>query len=156
MAKLVYIMRGLPGSGKSTKAQFILKVARDFGLSAVICSADEFRIENGLYVFRDSRYPHDACLSKFNNEIRKGTDVIIVDNTNCTNRSMKPYVSQAIQMGYAVSFFSIQPIDINTLMARGLHNVPRESYERMLRQWVPYPTVEEILGNGSCNSEKRC
>ena len=38
----VYIMRGVPGSGKSTRAKKILKEYHDKGLSAKIFSTDSF------------------------------------------------------------------------------------------------------------------
>lgn len=142
------MMRGLPGAGKSTAVEEIIVYAEICGLSYSICSADEFRMENGAYVFKDSRWPHDQCLIKFKQEVDKKTGVVIVDNTNCTCRSMRPYVEYAVQNGYEVQFYAIQPIDIETLMARGVHAVPRESYERMLRRWVPNPTIAEILNSG--------
>jgi predicted kinase len=143
-----YVLRGLPGSGKSSKARQIVEDYSSQGLRPpIVCSADNFRYENGLYVFKNSREPHDKCLELFKNSVDSGHDVI-VDNINAELRSMKPYVEYAHQAGYEIIIISIQPIDIETLMARGLHNVPRESYERFLRRWVPRPTVQEILENG--------
>ncbi|KAE9322663.1 hypothetical protein PR003_g17173 [Phytophthora rubi] len=40
--RLFLIMRGLPGSGKSTFALEVARYADQFGLSTLICSADKF------------------------------------------------------------------------------------------------------------------
>lgn len=148
MRRNVLIMRGLPGSGKSSKVNKLIEDANYLNISIAVCSADDYRYENGEYVFRESREPHDKCFDKFKQETDKGTEIVVVDNTNCTLRSMKPYVIYAIEKGYKVYLHSIQPVDIKILFERNIHKVPMESLERMLRRWVPNPTIEEILAAG--------
>ena len=143
--KFVFLLRGLPGSGKSTLAKEIAESYEKNGVKVVTCSADDFRMVNGVYTHVDSRMPHDQCQAKFNKAVDEGVEIIIVDNTNCTLRSMRPYVEYASPK-YQIIFKTIQPIDIETLMARNIHGVPRDTYDRMLRRWVPNPTVEDILG----------
>jgi predicted alpha/beta-fold hydrolase len=41
----VVVMRGVPGSGKSTAAKRIVGVASDRGVDAVVCSADHFMVD---------------------------------------------------------------------------------------------------------------
>ncbi|CBY39055.1 unnamed protein product, partial [Oikopleura dioica] len=63
----LYVMRGLPGSGKSTLAKSMVKSYNDAGKKGVICSADDFFIDNrGKYNFDMTRLSeaHEHCRLK--------------------------------------------------------------------------------------------
>src|SRR3989344_2673882 len=72
------ILRGLPGSGKSSLAELI---ARETG--AVICSATHFFEQDGGYSFVPDLLAkaHAFCLREFYRALRAGLPVII-DNTH--------------------------------------------------------------------------
>ena len=70
----LYIMRGLPGSGKSTLSGQIAKAYHDQGKKAIIASADEFFIDrSGQYNFDGSRLEeaHNWCRSKAEKHMKK-------------------------------------------------------------------------------------
>jgi hypothetical protein len=105
-ARVVYIMRGLPGSGKSTRAAQIAAEARAAaGASSssssssvepvAIHSTDNYFIDpvSGVYVFNVEMLPvnHQKNLDAFCASLAAGVGTVIVDNTNmqvgCTSRS---------------------------------------------------------------------
>jgi predicted kinase len=115
-AKSVVIMRGVPGSGKSTLAcmledgthQLHLKSDTgepDFMWSTRIVSADHFFLDaQGQYRFdpRGLGMAHAACLTAFLDAIERGTNLIIVDNTNTQRWEYRNYIKAATMLGYAV------------------------------------------------------
>jgi predicted kinase len=102
----VYIMRGLPGSGKST---WLKKFAQDH---IKILAADDYHLTNGEYRFDPARSAeaHQWCFRSFvlsvvasvkrlaPNEFSESLpsdhqfNIIAVDNTNTTIVEMAPYV----------------------------------------------------------------
>ena len=70
--KNLYIIRGLPGSGKST-------IAKSLGKSWQIFEADQFFMKNGKYEFDGSKLKdaHDWCKRKVHNAIHPGLVKVI-------------------------------------------------------------------------------
>ena len=94
--RIVFVMRGLPGSGKSTIVQAISKLYQD--RSPVICSADNFFIsKSGDYSFNPLflKDAHEASQTCMKNSVQEGEACIIVDNTNVVKWEMKPYFMNA-------------------------------------------------------------
>src|SRR5687768_11874570 len=86
------IMRGVPGSGKSTMAQKLAQIH-----NAIIRSTDdEFIDENGNYVFDPNRleWNHLKNQTKAEADLLFGHNVVI-DNTNTTFKEMEPYLRSA-------------------------------------------------------------
>ena len=74
----MYLMRGLPGSGKSTMAREIIIL---YGNDASICSADDYRVnEEGTYEWKRSQYEqtHELCLEKARNLCEEGMNVVVI------------------------------------------------------------------------------
>lgn len=129
--KKVYIMRGLPGSGKSTWT-------KENAPGAVVCSADAYFERSGQYKFEPSKIgqAHIACQTKFAKAITSNAQLVVVDNTNTTARELRHYVELAQNAGYMVEIVEF-PIDIELSVARNVHGVPRASIERMANRMQP-------------------
>ena len=70
----LYVMRGLPGSGKTTLAQSMVKSYTEAGKKGVICSADDFFVDNrGKYNFDMTRLSeaHEHCRLKADQFMKK-------------------------------------------------------------------------------------
>ncbi|KAE9267305.1 hypothetical protein PR003_g31823 [Phytophthora rubi] len=86
--RLFVIMRGLPGSGKTTFAQEVARYAATVDFRASICSADLFFQRGGSYVFDASRLweAHRSCYEQCRELLwrspDRGVDIVIVDNCN--------------------------------------------------------------------------
>lgn len=137
----LYLMRGLPGSGKSTKARQIAAITE-----ATVCSADYFLINTkGEYEwsFERASAAHVLCQSLARDHIRAGNDVVI-DNTNTTFREMSPYIAEALKHGYTIQFvYPDTPWawDVDLCTKRTIHSVPRETIQRMNDRFVSHDAV---------------
>lgn len=126
MSTLVLI-RGLPGSGKSTKALEYKKQGYDH------FEADMYFIDSdGKYVFNPSLIidAHDWCVQMAYLSIIDGHDVVI-SNTFTQMWQMKPYIEIALKNGYNIKIIEMKN-DYGDI-----HNVPEESLKRMKKNWRP-------------------
>ncbi len=90
----VVILRGISGSGKSTVAK---RLASECEGEVVICSADDYFINNEKYKFDSSKLDeaHLACYRKFSSAVTDGKDLVIVDNTNIQLWEFSGYLQEA-------------------------------------------------------------
>lgn len=135
MRKLI-ILSGLPGSGKTTIAKKMVSDHEARGERACICSADDYFIEDGKYVFRaeELEAAHTACQMSAERAMANGYDLVVVDNTNTSDWERWPYVKLAEKYQYEVTVQIIggsTSKDVETYLARQVHGVPREKVEQM-------------------------
>ena len=96
--KWVVVMRGLPGSGKTTFVDQVVELLEkeDNRIHTEVCSASDYFVgDDGEYRF-DPRFlddAHDECYSKFKACLSGShcAHVIFVDNTNITEREVLRY-----------------------------------------------------------------
>ncbi len=143
--KKCYIMRGPSGCGKSSMAKSINPMA-------VICSNDDARMKNGVYVFNQQTAAQDeaCCLRKFMELVYLGWPILVVDNCNVTARHFKDYARAAFLNGYEVII--VEPsttwaFDVDELVKRNTHGTPRYIIEAMVRNYQHGLTVESVLGD---------
>lgn len=137
--KIMIIMRGLPGSGKSTRA-------RDFG--GQVFSTDDFFVEDGVYRFDPKKIAinHAANQERVRAACIQGISPVVVDNTNTQKWEARPYVHLARLYGYLVRFVEADTPwarDAEALAARNVHGVTREGIERMLLHYEPHESFTE-------------
>lgn len=141
MVKKLIIMRGIPGSGKSTRALELCEEARAQNLLPIICSTDKFfEDDNGVYKFDPSklRVNHQKNQSFAHMAMKEGYDVVIIDNTNIKRRDFKTYSDSAKLFNYEVEEIVIGKFDEESAKiyhGRNKHNVPLEAILRMAREF---------------------
>jgi len=137
--KIAILMRGYAGGGKSYKAE---QLAKEY--DAVLCSADDYWIKSGKYVFDPSKLgaAHQECYDKFVTAIRKGKNVII-DNTNLDARSVEKYldfISKNKSKEYAVCVYSVNHNDLATAISHRSNrddgkNIPEDRIKAMYNSY---------------------
>lgn len=144
--KVLYVLRGLPGSGKSTKAKELA------GDTTNIFSTDDFFInpKNGKYEFDPKliHQNHSLNVKRTEEAMVNGVTPIVVDNTNIKFYEMKRYIILAQKYGYEVEFHEPDTPwarDAEELAKRNTHGVPQHSIQRMIDRWDYNPTIEDIL-----------
>lgn len=141
--KDIYIMRGLPGSGKSTRAHEIKTSAppQNFGL---ILSTDDFFTKDGVYKWdlslcgKAHLWNQDRCKEAMENGLMK----IIIDNTNLDIREMLPYIQLAEKHGYEI--YISEPntdwkYDVDECYKKCIHHVDKGKIRSMHNRWQPTP-----------------
>ena len=131
--KAVLIMRGLPGSGKSTIARELAKAVPD----SLIVSADDFFMGGPIEV-KALGHAHAFCQKNFEQALQDGTPLVIVDNTNTTKSEIRIYADKALEFGYELTIMEV-PCDVETSLARNVHGAPRETIEKMARKLEESP-----------------
>lgn len=125
--KTLYIIRGLPGSGKSTYAKAL---AEKHGIEYY--EADMYFTHNGRYKFDGSRIAaaHEWCFREVDNAIHNGLSVI-VSNTFTMDKEMDEYVHSALWHGFSVKIVEM------TGNYGSIHDVPETAIQRMRNRFVP-------------------
>jgi predicted kinase len=113
---MIYLIRGLPGSGKSSYAK---------GLNCYHLEADMFHIRDGVYSFDYDRIgdAHNWCLDSFKNAVDMGVTDIVVSNTFIRRKDILPYIEYINGLKYRVIRMTNDYGDI--------HNVPKDILFRM-------------------------
>lgn len=129
--KIVYIMRGVPGSGKSTFARILANEA------GVIHSTDDYFYKNGEYVFDPSLLSeyHDQNFAAFCKSLQKGISIVICDNTNTRCWHFERYTEVAARAGYLVALVVMPHPDPEIAAIRTVHSVPSHVISQMISEW---------------------
>lgn len=122
--KSVYILRSVPGAGKSTLANDLA-----IGFGDIICCADDYHMIDGEYIWcaENGYYAHRQCYKKFETLITEGSDRIIVANTNTSNKDIKKYIQLAELNGYIVFSLVVE----NRHGGKNIHDVSDETLDKM-------------------------
>ncbi|XP_061849541.1 NEDD4-binding protein 2-like 2 isoform X2 [Colius striatus] len=134
--KLLFILRGLPGSGKSTLSRVLLDQRHD---GIVLSTDDYFRQQDG-YTYNVAQLgdAHDWNQNRAKQAMEQGKSPVIIDNTNTQAWEMKPYVEVALEKGYRVEFYEPDTwwkFDPEELEKRNKHGVTREKIAQMLERY---------------------
>jgi predicted kinase len=120
MDKVLYIVRGIPGSGKSTFAKT---------LGGQHYEADMFFMNDGEYRFDVTKIKdaHQWCQSFVESDMVLEYPKIVVSNTFTQEWEMEPYFNMAKKHGYLVFTTIVE----NRHGGVNLHGVPEDKIEQM-------------------------
>jgi predicted kinase len=128
MGKNLYIVRGLPGSGKSTFARSIAKQYQIF-------EADQYFMKRGKYNFDVTKLKdaHDDCKQRVARRMRENLfnsiffTNIVVSNTFTQDWEMRFYRNVAKRYGYKVHTIIVE----NRHYGKNVHGVPQDKLQVM-------------------------
>ena len=119
--KKLYLLRGLPGSGKSS-------LAREIG--GIILEADQYFIDSKTneYKFDVSKIKdaHADCQERCRKWMESGYQ-IIVSNTFTQEWEMRPYYDMGKEFGYTIFSLIVE----NRHGGKNIHGVPDDKLEVM-------------------------
>ena len=124
MERALVILRGLPGSGKSSLAKLF---------DAPICCADDYFMRKGKYEWNANEIgkAHLWCQDCCRNLMQTGAERIIIANTSVAARDLRPYTDLAEKYGYRVYSVIVE----NRHGGVNEHNVPEETLKKMLERF---------------------
>ena len=128
MNKTLFLVRGLPGSGKSTIAERI---------ASVVVEADSFFL-TPTYKYDASRISeaHQWCQDRTEAWMRDGQPWIAVANTFTRQWEMAHYRLLAERHGYRVVEITVKTdLTDAELASRNLHGVPELTIKVMRERW---------------------
>lgn len=133
--KNLYLIRGLPGSGKTTFA----KTLHDALPNSAIFSTDDYMVDdNGEYKFSGEKlkHCHNQCQTDAKKEINSKNCInIIIHNTFTQLWEMKPYIDivENSPFRFKITVIHIEGDHGNT------HNIPNSKINKMKNRWQTYP-----------------
>lgn len=149
-------MRGVPGSGKSTKA-------KELANGGEIYSTDDRIEELGDYNeffnnmvksgdFSPLGKMHALNFKKASQAMGRGVNPIVIDNTNLSPAEPKKYIEYALSLGYAdenIKFVEVGTggVSAEELAKRNTHGVPLDKIKAMIQKYDAHSpmTLEKVI-----------
>lgn len=149
MEKRLYLMQGVPGSGKTTVAQMLrsflslvpIVPAEGGGFThptVSVRSTDDYRYgECGHYIHDVEKNAglHARTQREVADDMREGVPYVIVDNTNIEKWQAAPYFALAGMYGYEISVIRVDP---------GISAAKKQNANRPIERRVPDHVIEAM------------
>ena len=131
---ILYVLRGVPGSGKSSYCRDILP-------TAVVCSADNYFIRpDGFYDWNKNLLSraHEWCYETAEGAMQEQNRFIALDNTNIKKAHYSKYLALATKWGYSVREIVVGSLDedhCRIYAKRNVHSVSLNTILRMAKEF---------------------
>ncbi|XP_054829411.1 NEDD4-binding protein 2-like 2 isoform X2 [Eublepharis macularius] len=147
--KVLVILRGLPGSGKTTLSRILLGQSHD---GIVFSTDDYFCQQDGCWSYNVGQLgaAHDWNQKRAKQAMDQGRSPIIIDNTNTQAWEMKPYVEAALEKNYRVEFHEPDTwwkFDPEELEKRNKHGVSHEKIIQMLERYEYQISIPIVMNS---------
>ena len=147
--KILTIVRGLPGSGKTHIARGVAAFLKSGG--PLICSADSYFMNedvHGQMVYdfdqRRMKDAHKHCQMQFQEALVLDARVVVVDNTSLKRKDYAEYVTKGKDAGYNVVIVDVEcrhDADAELFYSRCVHKVPLEAVKQMMKHHQADPAA---------------
>jgi predicted ABC-type ATPase len=147
---MLVIVRGLPGSGKTSLAKSMLTEFTDGGF---LFEADQWFEKDGAYNYQQDKIQeaHDWCLAAtIAHLVDNNTKPVFVANTFVLREHVKPYLQAARDFKHTV--YVLEPLtswvfNPEACSRFNQHGVPITTIQRMFQQWEPIKTGFHLPAN---------
>ena len=132
MIKFAFVMRGVPGSGKSTTAQYL---AGDIG---IVHAVDDFHTNKDGHFWWDDDCAEEYYQQNFEafaQSCQKGYPIVVCDNINVSRDEYQKYIECASKNGYITSTVTLNKLNPIEAAQRNKHSVTIEQIENMYDRW---------------------
>ncbi len=146
--KTVIINRAVPGSGKTTITNCILRELKNNDINVAVHSTDEYFMVENRYVFDITKLYkyHQNNLLEFEKSISKKLDVVICDNTNIAPWQTEAYTELARKYNYQIVVITLDPRELEkhvvsqkvTVEKPDAHEVSEEILKNMIKEYHIY------------------
>ncbi|WAQ99673.1 N42L2-like protein [Mya arenaria] len=141
--KLLIIVRGLPGSGKTTLAR-ALKLQ-----SGSVFSTDDYFMKGQQYEYKPEQLTdaHQWNRDRAKEAMKLGQSPVVIDNTNTQKWEFKPYVNIANNFKYHIELmepdtpWKFKPKEC---AKRTVHGVPLDHIQRMLDRYEQNIKIDRV------------
>lgn len=127
MKPTLFIIRGLPNTGKTETAKMLAPTAN--------AAANDFLPKDKVLTSDDFEISHKACRRRIEKWLVANVARIAVHNTFTRISEMQPYIQMAHKYGY-----NINVVECKTHFEgnENGHNVPKDIVKRYAERWEPY------------------
>jgi len=160
--KTVIINRAVPGSGKTTITNCIVKELKNNNIGVIVHSTDDYFMKDNKYIFdlEKLNYYHNKNFLSFKKSIENDIDVIICDNTNIAPWQTEPYTKIARENGYKVLILSLDPRELEKHVQSQLvtkdkpyaHGVEEQVLKSMINE---YQQFDDLLNKNTIIDKKK-
>ncbi|XP_015279685.1 PREDICTED: NEDD4-binding protein 2-like 2 [Gekko japonicus] len=146
--KQLLILRGLPGSGKTTLSRILLGHSHD----GIVFSTDDYFCQQDGWSYDVGQLgaAHDWNQKRAKQAMDQGRSPIIIDNTNTQAWEMKPYVEAALEKCYRVEFHEPDTwwkFNPEELEKKNKHGVSREKIIQMLERYEYQISIPVVMNS---------
>lgn len=131
--KFAFIMRGVPGSRKSTTAKFLA------GETGVIHAVDDYHTDKqlGIFLWDDDKEDehYQSNYEDFVQSLDDNHKVVICDCINVTRDQYKKYVDAAKDRGYTTATVTMAAPTPSQAAEANQHDVTLEQISKMFENW---------------------
>lgn len=152
MTYAIMMLIGVPGSGKSTYAQGVIKELKAENHTVAYISRDKIRfnmLESDDLYFDKEKAVFNEFIRQINQAIEDEFEYVIIDATHVSPVSRAKVLKRVRAPSYVVLNIMVMNCSLETCIERnekrtGIYRVPVSAIENMYKNFV-YPTSEEFM-----------